>query len=385
MAVDVHPLVARLLDRQRAMGATLDELVSWSGLDRGRISELEAGREPSIDEFEGLSRGLAVDSASVYAGEDSDPRRTVARFRAAAGGQTAVTAKDLRALALAAEEGRVLAYLLRLLGRDVSLEPHREVLALGNAEPWAEGYSLGEGARQRLLGTSDPLLDLERSMNELGIHVGRVSFSNRDIDAASIWEPGAAPVILLNRGSRRVDYCLSRRAILSHELCHLLHDAKDDGRMTTRLSWATQADDGYGSAIEARARGFAPAFLAPRPAVRSWYDRLPGSVRREGEGVVGALANYWGLSFEGAAWHAKNCGLIAGDAAEQLVRRSPSWQGVGDRFEMSLPWAPPQMIDPRLPSSAAEIWEGWATELVLEAFSEGVISVGRARELLTWM
>lgn len=47
-------------------------------------------------------------------------------------------------------------------------------------------------------------------------------------------------------------------------------------------------------------------------------------------------------------------------------------------------WVPLEMLHPDLPLEIAEIWEGFARNIVLDALDEGLLTVGRARELLTW-
>jgi hypothetical protein len=96
------------------------------------------------------------------------------------------------------------------------------------------------------------------------------------------------------------------------------------------------------------------------------------------------MAAYWGLSFEGAIWHAKSCGLIRSETAEDLRNREIQPILPMDRFEkegvdLSLLSAHPELQEKLTP-----LMKGLATKLVLEALDCSAISLGRAKELLTW-
>jgi len=91
-----------------------------------------------------------------------------------------------------------------------------------------------------------------------------------------------------------------------------------------------------------------------------------------------------GFSFEGAAWHAKNCQIISAQKAEELASQSNRPSIPYDGFETSRAGAPPSVVNASLPDRPADLWDGWATEIVLSALDEGCISLGLARELLSW-
>lgn len=100
--------------------------------------------------------------------------------------------------------------------------------------------------------------------------------------------------------------------------------------------------------------------------------------------MVKSLAETWGLSFEGAAWHAKNCDIIRPEQADELVQeiRKPSLDL--HAFEHEPDFYPPSLSHPELSSEAAALWQGWATLVVLDALESNTLSAGRVRELLTW-
>ena len=228
-----------------------------------------------------------------------------------------------------------------------------------------------------------PLVNLPQLLNDNGVHVARTSFSSQFIDAASIWEPGAVPIVLGNIRSHVIHHPGAFQASLAHELCHLLHDA-GERELTTNVSWGTEGEGNYHDNLEMRARAFAPAFLAPRKWVRDWHASLAKHLKTDTTKMIVAMAETWGFSFEGAAWHAKNCGIIEPSEADRLagMHRKPIVSLVD--FEHREDFYPPKMVHSDLPEEAAPLWQGWASVVVIEALQEGHISVGRARELLTW-
>jgi len=245
-------------------------------------------------------------------------------------------------------------------------------------QPWEHGYQLGEAARKMLVPANGPISSLESTLIGLGVHVARARFSTQSIEAAGVWESGAVPVILLNTNATRVEYSLSRRAILAHELCHLLHDG-GEADIATRVTCAMGTGN-YQEALEQRARGFAPAFLAPSSQVNEWSTTA--NLTEDPSDIVYGLAAYWGLSFEGAIWHAKNCCLIHADTADKLAARDLTTVLPADQFERKEPASRRWSVDSGLSENPNSLMEGLAARVVMEALEDTLISLGRAKELL---
>lgn len=189
----------------------------------------------------------------------------------------------------------------------------------------------------------------------------------------------------LNIRSSRIRSVLPRRAALAHELCHLLYDG-GEGDLTTQLSWGQDHQTASG-AIEQRARSFAPAFLAPPDEVRHWFRAGDGKHFRKAETKVLALSKHWGLSLEGAIWHAKNCGLIQSGSAKKLAE---SWRLDRARIAGSIEWSDSfeSKSSYRAESTrgvdCSPLAKGSIERLVHEAAEAGAISEGRAKEILAW-
>jgi Zn-dependent peptidase ImmA (M78 family) len=383
-AIEVNSMksLGRLLrERREAFGADLNEAAQWCDRTPEWLADKESRDDLSSTDFERICRGLAISPAALLAGEGDSPTRGVARFRSSLQDSDMFEPHDLRLVAAASEVGRILADLLTMQGKGPSFDKYRRIRGLSNSlDPWEEGYRLGEAAREQLVPCSGPIAHLEHSMNDGGIHVARVEFRTNGIEGACAWESGAVPVILLNNRARRVGYSLSRRAILAHELCHLLHDG-GEADIATRATCSEKTGN-YAQALEQRARAFAPAYLAPPNQVREWVKTV-AAAEPPTEAVI-KLASHWGLSFEGAIWHAKNCGIIEPEIAEKLA--ATDFQPIlpsddFDSYDNSLSLLKGY---PELPEHPPPLMSGWAAKLVVEALRDSVISAGRAKELLAW-
>jgi Zn-dependent peptidase ImmA (M78 family) len=346
------------------------------------LEDREASEDLSSTDFELICQGLAISPAALLAGESDSPTRGAARFRSSLQDSGMFEPHDLRLVAAASEVGRMLGDLLVLQNKGgPSFDAYRNVRGLSERlDPWEDGYDMGEAARELLGPPPGPIFHLERAMNHVGIHIARVEFRTLGIEGASVWESGAVPVILLNNRARRVTYSLSRRAILAHELCHLLHDG-GEAQIATRAT-SSENTGNYAEAVEQRARGFAPAYLAPRRHVREWANTV--GLPEAPVDLVNELAAHWGLSFEGAIWHAKNCELISPEIADDLAAMDNKPSLPAERFDAEDGGASLLRAHPELQENPTPLMKGWATKLVLEALEESVISLGRAKELLAW-
>ena len=370
----------RLASRREEFGVSPEIAADWASLSAERVRAIEHTGQMEPWEFHRLCQALAVNPGTIFQGLERSPKRSVARFRAAVA--HIQPPANLRLLAIGAEVGRILGSLVKMMSVGLKIEQLRQPITLSTRElMWRQGYRLGESARSRSGLPEGPIGDLEKAIIALGVHVGRVEFSSEDLDAASLWEIGSVPVILLNQASPRVRYLLSRRAILSHELCHLLHDA-GEADLTTQVSWTVREQ---GDSVEQRARGFAPAFIAPRGSVRQWARIVLG--RTSARNLVRSLARHWGFSHDGAVWHAKNCELISPSMAEELYQeREVTERRWMSRFEAgrlddSFPLSD---IQTEIQQQVSPLWAGLAAEIVGRAYEAGLISSGRAREILDW-
>jgi len=370
----------RLAHLREEFGISTERAAEWASLPAERVESIEETGQMEPWELHRLCQALAVNPGTILQGLERSPKRSIARFRAAV--VHAQPPVNLRLLAVGAEVGRILGSLAKMMSIPLKVEHLRRPTALSDTEPmWKQGYRLGESARSRSGLAQGPIADLEKSLTTLGVHVGRVTFSSEDLDAASLWEIGSVPVILLNQASPRVKYLLSRRAVLAHELCHLLHDA-GEADLTTQVSWAERERD---DSAEQRARAFASAFIAPRDSVSHWARTVLGRTRSRD--LVHSLARHWGLSKDGAVWHAKNCKLVSASMAEDLYQdRQVGEARWMSRFEGGRVDDVSPALDVRTDvlNQVPALWAGLGAEIIGRAYEAGAISAGRAREILDW-
>ena len=369
----------RLKQAREDLGASIEELASWSGLAAEEIAAIEGGGPMSSPAFEALCRGLAISPHDVLSGPDTDPHRSVAWFRTQlATGEAEpakVAAADLRLLKTAGAVGAVLGFLCNLLGEKPRILGMRRLVPLDDREePYRQGYLLGAAARHSLDPSPLPIPAFQTYLEGLGVHIVIVPFANSAIEGASLWQQDGLPLILLNESSKRVQYSLSRRAILAHELCHLLHDG-GEAEALARLTFRSKPGS-HGDRVEQRARGFAPAFLAPPNQVRRWWRKDRFASHKTPQERVLALAREWGLSYEGAVFHATNCHLIKSTLASELTANPPRGESrFAARFEANLPEEMPEV---------SPFFRGLARRLVDRAAMAYLISEGRKRELFAW-
>ncbi len=377
----------RIRNRREALGATATNLADWSGIPVDRVRAIEAGQPLSSTELGRLTRSLAVDLGSFLRGEEQRPGRSTVRFRKALSSDEPAPL-ELKNLALAAELGRIAGRLVDSLGLSLPVIELRDPKPVKDGEePWKQGYELGSLARRKTSVSSEPITDLQGHLEGLGVHVALAPFARADIDAASVMEPGAVPVLLLNQNSPRISLTLPRRAAMAHELCHILHDVGEHDLET----YISSTDDSQSEPWEQRARAFAPAFLAPPREVRARQDDLEEFAGPEAdEQRVLDLAKHWGLSWAGAVWHAKNCDLITTPVANELTQlpQKTDWQS---EFESPGRASPGSMENPRPAETAQKgafevgpYARGNIARWTLQALDAGILSAGRAREILSW-
>ncbi|MEZ4294179.1 MAG: ImmA/IrrE family metallo-endopeptidase [Polyangiaceae bacterium] len=355
-----------VLRQREGLGLSASIVAGDAGMSTARLREIESGQAPTTWEIAKLAHALGTDAAALWRGDnESSAKRSTARFRAPSG-VNKLSPQDTRLLARLAEAGRILGYLRSQLGQPPStISQNRAVKALDpQPEAWEQGYLLGAKARFALAPERRPILSIQACLESLGAHVATVELEATDILAASLYEPGAAPVIALNKRAARVRMPMSRRAVLAHELCHLLHDGGENDLLTL-VSRQNEREP-----HEQRANGFAPSFIVPG----GW---LPMEVADPRDQAV-ETARTWGLSFEGATWHLKNAGRITPKQAEALL---PSPELVSeDGFE------PPTEREPIAPLSSdiepTPLTAGLLSDVVLRAFKADLISRARAVEIL---
>lgn len=381
--MDLGPL---LRERRTRLGLSTQQVAALAGLS---VAAVEAAEQPGarlgLVVVHALGDALAFDPAALLRGEPlGDPRRLPGWFRSHdPADDLAVSPNDARLFARAAELGEVGGFLWRALERDrPRFDELRAPKPRGSSDdPWREGYELGERARLRMTPSSaphEPMRSIQASVEQLGIHVALVEFESTTREAVSIYRHDTLPVILLNTNVSRVRHSLSRRAVIGHELCHLLHDSGERPLLDSDNTSPPLGED-----VERRANGFAPAFLAPPSWLRERYQPVPDDDEQL-RTLVAEIAATWGFTGMGAVWHAKNCELIPAAAAERLAH-DPAVAGLAPadhdfERERTSRWDALGAD----PVDVTSLCAGLIAELALEAADKGAITINRAHEILGW-
>ena len=142
------------------------------------------------------------------------------------------------------------------------------------SRPWEQGYELAEEVHEHFDGDFEKggFVDVERLIEALGVRVGTLDLSDRNVRGVSIAGPQHRSAILVNKryGANAGD--AGRRFTLAHELCHLLFD-RERGRPLAVASgpWAPRA-------IEQRANAFAAMLLMPTSLLKRTLAGLAAAV-----------------------------------------------------------------------------------------------------------
>jgi Zn-dependent peptidase ImmA (M78 family)/transcriptional regulator with XRE-family HTH domain len=366
--------------RRERLGLSIEDVAALADVSDEQVRGAEAADDLPWRVLAALGRALAFDPATLVRGEAlGDPRRLAGWFRSHDSDQQRgrVAPKDVRLFARATELARTGGFLLELLGRaPPQLDSLRHPQALGFDPAWQQGYALGARDRALLTPESDlPMRSVSLLLEQHQVHIASVEFESLEKSAVSIYQRGSVPIILLNTRTSRSRSRLSRRSVLAHELCHLLHDGGE-----LDLPANENSTEPWLEALEQRANGYAPAFLAPPEAVIADVAQHGLMNPRE---ICTHIARRWGFTSEGAIWHAKNCQVISAEMAEQLTRDLDWQRTTGQQqqdFEAELPRREPAEYGLDTPISS--LADGFIRELVLDAFEQSLISAGRACEVL---
>lgn len=224
----------------------------------------------------------------------------------------------------------------------LGLQPGFELPAALNrrAASLEEVEAVAQGLRQAWGLGFDAIEDLLEVLEQHGVKVGLVD-ADASFDACTFWADDSTPVIAVNRqapGDRQ-------RFDLARELGHVV------------------LDPAGGLDPEKAAHRFAAAFLVPEPAAR---QELGERRRTLNPYELHLLKHKYGLSMQGWIYRARDLGILSEARCAALFREfgRRGWrrQEPGD----GVPSEEPKRLE----------------RLVVRALAEGLISPGRADELL---
>ena len=192
----------------------------------------------------------------------------------------------------------------------------RELCQLASAAEEAaapeDGYDLAEELHEHYEGTfhRGDSVDIDGMLELLNVEKTELRLRDRAIRGVSIAGPGYRPAIGVNTNHPANERECDRRFTLAHELCHLLFDRGEEGRLAIASGpWAPRG-------MERRADAFAAMLLMPWPAVQRAAERSKVSIDTA-EGVRG-VAQRLRVGAPAALSHLTKMALID-DAARRRI------------------------------------------------------------------
>lgn len=359
MTIDLQTLGSKLAKYRAQLKESTIETATSTGIDAARLIAIEAGHaEPTGDEVLILADHYRCDFKFFISNEKVAPFEQTETLYRAHGGD--FTKEDRRAvqdfLYLCETED----FLMREIGRapkDFSFVPTGDFFK-GHGEAAAAQLRAALGHEDRAVPR-----DVYAEFRSVGVHVFRRKLGNSNISGLFIMHPVAGKCALVNHS----EDIYRQRFSAAHEMAHAIFDSAQGASVT--FEGPSGADR-----LELRANRFAscflmpPAFLAKLPSPSQWRDA--DALRWANELRVSCIALAIAL---------KEARLIDEAVYDRINRLRVPREA---------------KIDPELPESLnatqrqrkAHLQElglsDFYVSLCFDAFSSGVISIGRLAEAL---
>jgi Zn-dependent peptidase ImmA (M78 family)/transcriptional regulator with XRE-family HTH domain len=357
-------IAARIRDARQTVGLTQAQVAEGLGLHRPAVSEMEAGRRAvTSEELYELSRMLGVPVAALLEGGPEDQVEAVL-FRKGAADATEVRLAVRRFVQRCVSEKE----LEEMLGIQPSaggrpsyrLRPPRSVW-----DAVMQGEDLAGRERRRLGLGLEPIRNPVELLQQQGVRVGTLEGAgDQELDGIYFESPILGPCVGIN--PRRDPWTGFRISFtVAHEYLHwLLGDTEAEQIHVQRFRKDLR---------EVRANSFAAAFLMPREALIRYFSSAglltaDGQIATLGPADIVRAMDYLGVSREALQYRMRALKLLAEPQWEELRRLSFSVGAVARVLRLQL--RTELDLDDRF------------TELVVRAWTQGLVTTGRAADLL---
>lgn len=331
-----------------------------AGLAADRVAAIEAARRGvSLAELDRVADALELDRDALAMGHVVERPRASTFFRQSAWQD--YHAEDSALLDRVMDQARDLRAIDALLGpRKRSLrarftpEPVRGEIP---AEAAREGHEKAIAVRAALRIPAAPLPELASLLEgRFDLTVWVLALRTR-VPALSLLDGdrGAATIVLNANDRARQENPLLDRVHLAHELCHLLFDETEPGRL--HLVFEVEGDEGL---AESRARGFAAEFLMPREGLVALFGKVRAT-RSEAVAVerVQKARAHFGTPWQIAAWQLGNQGFVQKELAGELATRAYGETPKGFRTVLPAPGMNPARL-------ASTVHRAWSAERITD-------------------
>lgn len=304
-----------------AIGLSLEELGSRLGVTRQNVHKMEAGQEPTSEQFPILCKELLVKPSYFYGGRNTPVVEEQCHFRSLRSRTKALTHT---VMARAEFLDQLIQELESYFEFPDFVLPDLDDLNFGEincievaAERVRNYWKLGNG----------PIEDMTIAIENAGIIVAVIEGVDEKVDAFSMSRK--RPVII--RNSTKESPC-RYRFDLAHELGHLvMHDGITTGCKET----------------EKQANYFASAFLMPRGLFLAAIKKFPivKGVKSLNWQSLFNLKQYFKVSFKALLYRAKSLGLISDDQMRSgYIYLNKSGQAKNEVLDDQLPVEEPQLL-----------------------------------------
>lgn len=258
--------------------------------------------------------------------------------------------------------------------REVALPEYGE--DYGPRDKWnaiRQGEQVAAEERRRLGIGDDPIRDVPELLDSQGIRLFIRPLHEGGISGLFLYDRKIGPCILINGAEHpnRLPFNVA------HEYAHVLLD-RNLGARVSSASRMLSIHDQQEELVEVRANSFAAAFLMPTAGIERFLsDRGKARGNRHSIGVVDVLLlqRGFGVNYQAALYRLQNLGWLDKDEREALEEHRPDV--LARQLGLEEDAAPKQE---RL-SGIGGYPVGYIY-LVLKAYQEGRISLGRLSELL---
>lgn len=353
--------------QRSAAGLGLEEMAGLAHLQMDALQAFEHGTgRITAAALDRIAYVLAIDPGALREGR-IQRRPTASLFFRQGAFPDFRDDEDRPKVATAFDRALALVEVCALLGRPPSLRAQFQP-EVPTPEAAMDGYRLAHRVRAALGNESEPLPDMVALLeDQFDILVRMESLASARIDALSVKVGGmGAAAVILNSASERRRNSATTRVDLAHELAHILFDPADE-EINLIVDDDTDADRRV-TLAERRARAFAAELLLPQEGLRRVLGRPRYEMSQpEALAFVERARQELGTPIEIAVNHLVNREYIVHwlrDPLIELARRSE--RPPGQEAPSATTARPRDVLERR----------------ALEALTRGLISQGRARELL---
>jgi Zn-dependent peptidase ImmA (M78 family)/transcriptional regulator with XRE-family HTH domain len=367
MALTREQIAARLREARESLGLTQAEVAKALGAHRPTISEIEAGRRTvATEELYEFAR-IYVTPVSTLLAEVAPRAEDVERvlFRR----KTPTTAGARRSVRRLMERCRAEKELEELLGLapSASARPAYRVPSPRNTgEAVRQGEQIAGQERRRLGVGGEPLRNPLELLERQGVRIAPLDRieAPEDVDAVYLETEEFGACVGITAEQRPFDRFRSTFTA-AHEYAHwLIRDVQAE-----TFSFQGGTDD----LLEVRANAFAAAFLMPQDGLRGYFiDRglldEGGVIPRLGPSDVARAMDHFGVSRPALLYRLQNLGMIDPETAESLRATQFAYTPVARHLGLGM--RAPRRVGTRFDA------------LVTEAWKRGIVTTGRAADLL---